>query len=141
MQEYGRRSIIAAFGCAGLISALGLIVSDGTQDLDVVDASNLQLLCVSGPCAAIAGALCVGLFGRDGGWGWFCAGIGAFCSTLLGAMLGGALLAPIYGALFAPLVLFVNFALYPVAGVVWLASMSALHLYAVRVRACGPTAR
>lgn len=137
MRSEDRLALISAFGCAGFLCAAALIVFGGTRELQHVNATDLLLFIVSGPSAAVGGAICIGLFGHSGGRGWFYAGVGAICSTLLGAMLGGTIVAPVLGALFAPLVLFGNLVIYPAAGLVWFVSMAIVHLYAMNLRAYG----
>ena len=137
MKRQNRHFITAAFGGAGLLCAVALISFGDTSDLRHLNASNTHLLLISGPSAAIAGLACAGMFGHGGGWGWFFAGAGALLSTILGAAIGGTLLAPLLGTLFAPMIVFWNLVAFPIAGLLWLTSMAALHFVSLKVRGYG----
>jgi len=132
MTKQNQISMAAALGVAGTLCATGMIVFGDTRDLAFVNATPVHMLVVSGPSAALAGWMCRGLFGRRGGIGWFFAGAGAFLATLLGAAIGGTLIVPMTGTIFAPLIVFWNLVVYPWAGLVWLFTMMSVHILAFK---------
>lgn len=135
MTKPTRFCVAAAFGLAGLLSALALIFWGNTEGLRFVRANNTQLFIVSGPSAAMAGWICARLFGRPEQAGWFLAGVGALLTTVLGAAIGGTLLASAAGTIVAPIVLFWNFIVYPEVGISWVFSMALLHVIVLKIRA------
>jgi hypothetical protein len=127
MTRQTRTKIAAAFGIAGFLCAAAMALWGNTNDLRHVQLSDLHVLVVSGPSAALSGWLCASLFGHPKGLGWFLAGNGALLSTVLGAAIAGTLISPILGTIIAPLEVFWNFGAYPIVGLVWLSCMAALH--------------
>lgn len=133
--DHQQRMIVsAAFGLSGFACAVGLMLFGDTSPVYEIGANNSLLLVVSGPSAAVAGFACGGLFGHHSHWGWFGAGFGGILATLLGAMLGGTLLAPLIGTVWAPPLLFANLITFPLSGLVWVASMAGLHTFIRRMR-------
>lgn len=96
MSDTNRIQITAAIGLVGLITAVTLILTDAMRDVSHAWTGAAGFICLAAIGAAAAGYICAGLFGRNGVWGWWCAGCGAVSSMALGAVGGHDLCAGLW---------------------------------------------
>lgn len=66
-------------------------------------------------------------FGHDGLTGWIAAVFGAVVVSAVGSVIGGTLIFPLYGTMFAPLQLVMTMIANPVLAVLWLGMMLYAH--------------
>jgi len=68
-----------------------------------------------------------GWLGLPGALGFTRAVVGSFAVALIGASIAGALILPIYGAFYAPIMMMTEFVERPVIAALWLAVLLAAH--------------
>jgi len=126
--RYKRHALGAALiGTVGLLTGLGMnYLHDIGAAQHLPDNGNIIPL-VAVPGAAVAGAICAGMFGHHGYLGWFWAFLGGVSATLLGAFLAGSLLAPSIGGLFGVIAVFEYLSTQPVLLAAWCVMMAIAH--------------
>jgi len=66
-------------------------------------------------------------FGHPGLGGWGRAAIGGLIISGVGSVVGGSLILPYYGTMFAPFQLVIAMIGYPALGIAWIATLAAVH--------------
>lgn len=136
----GERRVLFAYAILALIgAALALLVllrvRPGALFERPLDTYDWWTVLSGAIGAGLALRLMQVRFGHPGRAGLKAALIGIGGVTLAAPVIAGTLVLPLYGTMFGPLALAVTFAAAPFAGVVWLATLAAVHALFAMLRA------
>jgi hypothetical protein len=126
------RSPVGAYLAVVLVSIfITMIVMAGVEGEAAIPSEPSRYAAWTVFSGAFGGAVALyagrGWLGLPGALGFTRAVVGSFAVALIGASIAGALILPIYGAFYAPIMMMTEFVERPVIAALWLAVLLAAH--------------